>query len=633
MKYGFIRVAAATHKIRIANTTDNTNEILKIIELSYKNKIELLVFPELCLTGYTCGELFLSEVLIQSVYNSISKILKYTINTNILIFIGAPIYNEHKLYSCAIALQNGKILGIIPKTFIPSYSEFYESRYFASGKNICGFITLCNQKVYFGTNILFRANTNPKIQVAAEICEDMFVINPPSNCHAKAGASIIVNLSASNELIGKSKYRKILIMAQSKRLISGYIYASAGCSESVSDMIFSGYKVIVENGNILKESKMFKVSRDIITYEIDVDKLAYERRRVNVFNVDSSKYHIVDFNLNIQDVNIQRYISPYPFIKKCIPNYAESILQMQSRALVEKLKITNLDVVIGLSGGIDSCLALLVTLRSYKILHRDKKRIIAITMPGPGTSIKSQENVSNLVDVTGIKIRNINICKAVDNHLRDINHNGKLNNTYENAQARERTQILMDIANAEHGMVLGTGNLSENALGWNTYNGDHMSMYAINASVPKTLIRYLVNYESKRLKEYQNVLLSILYADSSPELIPTTFNIKQSQQRTEQIIGPYELHDFFLYYIVRFGQTSDKTLMLAYKAFKGKYSKDKILKYLKIFIKRFFANQFKRNCLPDGLKITNLSLSPRADWRMASDSSSQEWLNLIEKIL
>jgi NAD+ synthase (glutamine-hydrolysing) len=631
MRYGFIRVAAATPKVTIANPTKNVNEILKIVELAEKRKVELLVFPELCLTGYTCGELFLSEVLIQSVYNSIYKILHYTLKKNILIFVGAPIYKEYKLYSCAIALQNGKILGVIPKTFIPSYSEFYESRYFTSGKNRFGLIRLCEQIVYFGTNLIFSSNTNHNIKIAAELCEDMFVINPPSNTHAQAGASIIVNLSASNELIGKKQCRKVLIMAQSKRLIAGYIYASAGCSESVSDMIFSGYKVIAENGHILKESHIFGTN-DFIIYEIDADKLAYERRRINVFNVDSSKYHIVHFTFSTQSINIKRHIPKHPFIKRYIPNYAESILQMQSMALAEKLKITNLEAVIGLSGGLDSCLALLVTLRSYKILRRNKNNIIVVTMPGPGTSLKTKQNVLKLANVIGINLRTINICNSVYNHLKDINHNGIINKTYENAQSRERTQILMDIANAEHGIVIGTGNLSENALGWSTYNGDHMSMYAINASIPKTVVRYLIKYESKRLQEYTNILLSILYTDSSPELIPNTLNAQHSQQQTEHIIGPYELHDFFLYYIIRFGQTPDKTIMLAYKAFKEKYSKKDIAKYLKIFIKRFFYNQFKRNCVPDSIKITDLSLSPRADWRMSSDSNNQEWLKLIENI-
>jgi NAD+ synthase (glutamine-hydrolysing) len=626
MKYGFIRVAAATPQVKIANTTANTNTILQIIELANRKNVELLVFPELCITGYTCGELFFSDVLIQSVNNSIYKILKSTLHTNMLIFIGAPIYKEHKLYSCAVVIQNGKILGVIPKTFIPSYSEFYESRYFTSGKGIFSFIVLCKQKAYFGTNILFSANTNNNVQIAAEICEDMFVVTPPSNFHAQAGASIIVNLSASNELIEKKQYRKILIMAQSRRLISGYIYASSSCSESVGDMIFSGYKVIAENGKILKESHMF-IDNDIIIYEIDADKLAYERRKNNVFNVNSAKYNIVRFNFNTQYSNIKRYIPKYPFIKKYVPNYAESILQMQAIALVEKLRITNLEAVIGLSGGIDSCLALLVALRSYKILKRDKKKIIVITMPGPGTSLKSKQNVLNLANITGITVRNIDICKSVYNHLKAINHDGKFNNVYENAQARERTQILMDIANAEHGLVIGTGNLSEIALGWSTYNGDHMSMYAINASIPKTVVRYLINYESNRLKAYKNILLSILYTDSSPELIPDTLN----KQKTEQIIGPYELHDFFLYYIIHLGQTPNKTIILAYKAFKGKYSKNKIAKFLKIFIKRFFSNQFKRNCIPEGLKIINLSLSPRSDWRMSSDSHEYEWINLIEK--
>ncbi|MDR0890884.1 MAG: NAD(+) synthase, partial [Endomicrobium sp.] len=548
MKYGFIRVAAATPKVTIANPGENAKEIINIIKLAKKHNIELLVFPELCLTGYSCGELFLSEVILHSVSKALDIILKSSIDNNILIFLGTPIYINDKLYSCAVALQDGHILGVVPKTFIPSYSEFYETRYFTSGKDIHEFITLCQQKIYFGTNILFNATTNNNIKIAAEICEDMFVINPPSNEHAKAGASIIVNLSASNELIGKTDYRRILIMAQSGRLICGYIYTSAGSSEAVNDMVFSGHKIIAENGSILNESYPF--NSGLLICELDIDKLAYERRRINVFKCNPSKYHIVQFKFNTNNIVIKNPISPFPFI---IPQSAESILQIQAKALAEKLHSTKLKAVIGISGGLDSCLALLVILRSYKILRRKKRDIIAITMPGPGTKNKTRQNVIKLANATGIQIRTINICKSVFYHLRSIGHSQKyLNNVYENAQSRERTQILMDVANAKDGIVIGTGNLSENALGWCTYNGDHMSMYSVNASIPRTVIRYLVDYESNRIKAYKNALVAILNTKSSPELLPTN-------QSTENIIGEYELHDFFLYHMIRFGQAPNKT--------------------------------------------------------------------------
>ncbi|MDR0985119.1 MAG: NAD(+) synthase [Endomicrobium sp.] len=630
MKYGLIKVAAATPKIDIANPKKNTEKILELINIADRNNVELIVFPELCLTGYTCGDLFLSDVLIKAVKTSLHKLCFFTRNKNILVFVGAPIQKNDKLYSCAIAIQNGIILGIIPKTFLPSYSEFYENRYFISGANTYGTINLCNQKVNFGTNILFYAKGNNNIKVAAEICEDMFVVFPPSSYHAQAGATIIVNLSASNELISKNKLRKILIQSQSARLLSGYIYSSAGKTESVSDMIFSGYKAIVENGEILKDSKLFK--NKIIISDIDVNKIVYERRKINVFrNNLQNKYRKIYFNFKNVGSNIIRYISPTPFIS-CIEN-AESILQMQSISLAEKLKRTNLNAVIGISGGLDSCLTILIALRSYKLLGRNKKNIIAITMPGPGTSCQTKRNVLNLANTLGISIRKINILDSIKKHIENIqNRNIKINNnsvTYENAQARERIQILMDIANAENGLVVGSNDLSENALGWCTYNGDQMSMYAINASIPKTLVKYLIAYEAKRINKYKQTLISILNTDISPELLPLT-NPKKISQKTENIIGPYELHDFFLYYTICFGQAPDKIIVFAHKAFKKKYTIKDIKKYFRIFIKRFFLNQFKRNCMPDAPKIGIISLSSRSDWRMPSDSNMQEWLNYIK---
>jgi NAD+ synthase (glutamine-hydrolysing) len=630
MKYGFIKTAAATPHITVANPSANALEIIKLINQANACGVELLVFPELSITGYTCGELFLSDVIIQSVSNALNTVCKASIGKKCLVFLGSPIWYHGKIYSCAVVCQNGKILGVIPKTALPTYSEFYELRYFVSGKYISSSIDLCGQTVLFGTDIIFAAKDNNNVKISAEICEDMFIPSPPSNLHAQSGASIIVNLSASNEFIGKSDYRKTLIKSQSGRLAVGYVYASAGSGESVSDIIFSGKRIIAENGEILVESAIFENSGLTIS-EIDTQKLAYERRRLNVFETVSNVYRTVKFSFSEVSTNLTRYISPLPFVPdnaKLISERAELILQMQSRALSERLKLTKLDAVIGVSGGLDSTLALIVIVRSYKLLGKNKKNIIAVTMPGDGTSTKTMVNVSNLSEVIGIPIRKVFINSAVEAHLNNIKHSGIKDTVYENAQARERTQILMDIANAENGLVVGTCDLSENALGWCTYNGDHASMYAINSSVPKTLVKYLILYEANRVKKYKKVLTNILNTEISPELLPTING--EISQKTEDIIGPFELHDFFLYYTVRFGQTPDKTLLLALKAFKKKYSEAEIKKHLKTFIKRFFSNQFKRNCTPDGVKIGTISLSPRGDWRMATESDSKAWLNVIK---
>jgi NAD+ synthase (glutamine-hydrolysing) len=629
MEYGFIKVGSATPHITVAEPSGNAREIISLIKEAELLNVELLVFPELCVSGYTCGELFLSDVLIDSVNEALNKICKASVGKKAIIFIGSPVWEKGKLYSCAVAFQDGKVLGVVPKTALPTYSEFYELRHFVSGKNSSDTVKLCGQKVAFGTDIIFEAKKNDKVKIAAEICEDMFIISPPSNSYAQAGASIIVNLSASNELVGKSEYRRTLIKSQSGRLAGGYVYASAGSGESVSDIIFSGHRIIAEKGEILTESSLFE--RGLTISEIDTDRIAYERRRLNVFEMDLGKYRRVEFNFDESGREIVRHISPYPFVpddSKDVCVRAELILQMQSRALAERLKLTGLNAVIGVSGGIDSSLALLAIVRSYEILGKNKKDIIAVSMPGPGTSVKTMGNVSSLANMIGIEIRKISITDAVEKHLKDIKHSGEIDTAYENAQARERTQILMDIANAEKGLVIGTGDLSENALGWCTYNGDHISMYAINSSVPKTLVKYLVSYEAQRVKGYKKALTAVLNTEISPELLPS--NNGKILHKTEEIIGPYELHDFFLYYTVRFGQEPSKTLMLACKAFKGKYNKEEIKKYLKVFIRRFFSSQFKRNCVPDGIKIGTISLSPRSDWRMPTESSAKEWIDNIE---
>lgn len=626
MKHNFVKVAAITPQVKIANPAANAAAISRLIKETASSQIDLTVFPEMCITGYSCGELFLSNLLIKETIQALKTILEASKKSSALIFVGAPILFKSKLFSCAVALQKGKLLGIIPKTAIPGYGEFYEPRHFSSGENICELIDIAGATIPFSTNIIFQAN-NEDIRVSAEICEDMFIPNPPSVSHALAGANIIVNLSASNELIAKSDYRQTLIKAQSGRLAAGYVYTSAGTSESVSDMIFSGHRVIAENGVILSEGEIFEDG--VTVSEIDIDRLAFERRRLNVFK--SEQGHLkIPFELEIKSETLTRQISPLPFVPsdtKQLSQRAELILTMQSRALAERLKFTGLDAVIGLSGGLDSTLALLVILRAYDFLKRPKNRIIAITMPGPGTSQKTLSNVLALSKAVGISVRNIPISEAVDAHLKAINHE-KEDIAYENAQARERTQILMDIANAQKGLVVGTGDLSEFALGWCTYNGDHMSMYAVNSSVPKTLVKFLVSYEAGRVEKYKSALTDVLETEISPELLPHKGG--KISQKTEELIGPYELHDFFLYYFARFGLNPAKIIFLAQKAFRDKYEKRAIEKYLRIFLERFFKNQFKRNCVPDGVKIGSISLSPRADWRMPSEADPKAWTSGIK---
>ncbi|MDR2772324.1 MAG: NAD(+) synthase [Elusimicrobiota bacterium] len=629
MRFSFIKTAAITPKTHLANPSKNADEIIKLLDKAESMSVELAVFPELCISGYTCGELFLSETLIKASLEAIGKILQASKNKKVLFFIGAPIVFNGKLFSCAVAVQKGKILAVVPKTAMPNYGEFYEVRHFASGEYIDGFIDVLGQSVYFGTNVIFESSQNKTVKIAAEICEDMFVPSPPSSRHAQAGANIIVNLSASNELIAKSDYRKTLINSQSGRLAAGYVYASAGLGESTSDMIFSGHRIIAENGVVLSESGLFESG--ITIADIDVGRLEFERRRLNVFHIDNSLYAKVSFDFDEKNFVLDRYFSPHPFVpsdKEGMQKRAELILQMLSYALSERLQKTGLEAVIGISGGLDSTLALLVILRAYEKLNRDKKNIIAVTMPGPGTGQKTLSNVLALSKAVGINICKIPITEIVDKHLADIGHNKK-DIAYENAQARERTQILMDIANARKGIVVGTGDLSEIALGWATYNGDHMSMYGINSSVPKTLVKYLVDYEAQRVKNYQQALVDVLNTEISPELLPNKDG--KISQKTESILGPYEAHDFFLYYTIRFGMAPSKIFALAKNAFKDKYTAPQIKKYLIVFINRFFKNQFKRNAMPDGVKIGSISLSPRADWRMPSDAEIEAYIDDLNR--
>ncbi|MDR1696569.1 MAG: NAD(+) synthase [Endomicrobium sp.] len=623
MKHGFVKVAAAVPEITVANPSANAAEIIKLIKKADAAGAEVLVFPELCVTGYTCGDLFLSSALKKSSLEAIEKIVNFSKKAELLFFIGTPVRHRGRLFSCAIAVQKGKILGIVPKTAVTGS--------FSSGETAGEYddIKILGQNVPFGTDLIFTADENSDISVAAEIGEDMFMPAPPSIRHAQEGAAIMVNLAASTELAGKSDYIKTLIKACSGRLAAGYVYASAGKGESVSDALFSGRRIIAENGEIISESGLYETGLTIC--EIDTEKLGKERIGTNFIYSENeeSGYRFIPFQCfpKKKSADFVRVFSSHPFIPQDISQRAELILQIQSKALAARLKFTGLNAVIGVSGGLDSCLALLVILRSYEILGKDKKDVIAVTMPGLGTSKKTLKNVEYLSKALGIGIRNIPITDAVNAHLKDISHKGVKDTAYENAQARERTQILMDIANAEKGLVTGTGDLSEIALGWNTYNGDHMSMYSVNCTVPKTLVKHLISYEGNRVPGYKKALAGILNTEISPELLPAKNG--KILQKTENIIGPYELHDFFLYYTVRFGFCPEKILFLAEKAFSGKYKREKIKRTFTVFIKRFFANQFKRNCVPDGVKAGSVSLSPRGDWQMPAEGNAGGWIKDI----
>lgn len=625
MKHGFIKVSAATPEIRVADVKFNTANIIKAIKESAKNGSQLTVFPELCVCGYTCGDLFSQNVLLSSVESAVAEICKATEGLETLVFIGAPIRHGNKLYNCAVALHDGKVLGVVPKTYLPDYGEFYEKRYFSSAPE--NQTTVINgEEVAFGSKILFKATG--EFTVAAEICEDLWAPQSPSVTHALAGANIIVNLSCSDELVGKAEYRRELVKMQSGKLICGYIYCDAGDGESTTDMVFAGHNVIAENGVVLAESKLFE--NGLVYSEIDVEMLAAERRRMSGLYGESEGYEVVKFATSDKDGKLTRAISKAPFVPdgKLLSDRAELILTIQAKGLEKRLLHTNSKTaVIGISGGLDSALALLVTRRAFMAAGKDVKDIIAVTMPGFGTTSRTKDNSLKLIKALGATSKIIPIADSVTQHFKDIGHDkDKLDVTYENAQARMRTLILMDVANQTNGLVVGTGDLSELALGWATYNGDHMSMYGVNCSVPKTLVKHLVRFEAARLGgEYEEVLNDILNTEISPELLPPENG--EISQKTEDLVGPYELHDFFLYYGIRRGFSPEKVKYLAEIAFKGDYDKATIDKWLKNFYKRFFAQQFKRSCVPDGVKVGSVSLSPRGDWRMPSDAVCAVWLD------
>ena len=634
MKNGFVKVAAATPDIRVADVEFNTQNIINAMEEVQKNGAKILVFPELCVTGYTCSDLFDHSVLLKASRKALLEIAENTNDKDMLVFVGAPLEVNGKLYNVAAAMNQGEIIGFTTKTFLPNYGEFYEMRQFTPGPQTVREITFGGKKIPFGPQILFQAEGMEELVVAAEICEDVWSPVPPSIQAALEGATVIVNCSASDETIGKDTYRRALISGQSARLISGYIYANAGEGESTTDLVFGGHNIIAENGTILKESSRYV--NEIIYSEIDLQRIIGERRKNTTFQpLDEETLVRVPFTIEETKTFLTRTFPKKPFVpsdEQTRAQRCEEILTIQAMGLKKRLAHTNArTAVVGISGGLDSTLALLVTARAFDMLGRDKKDIIAVTMPCFGTTDRTYQNACEMSKKVGATLIEVPIADAVNIHFRDIGHDPEDHSvTYENCQARERTQVLMDIANKTWGMVIGTGDLSELALGWATYNGDHMSMYGVNASVPKTLVRHLVKYAADDTKDeaLKNVLYDVLDTPVSPELLPPKDG--DIAQKTEDLVGPYELHDFFLYFMLRFGYEPSKIFRIACMTFDGEYDKETIFKWLETFCRRFFSQQFKRSCLPDGPKVGTVALSPRGDWRMPSDACVAVWMKDLE---
>lgn len=631
---GFLKTAAATPTIRVADPAYNAQEIAGLLKQAARQGVKFLVFPELCLTGYTCGDLFLQPLLLSGAEQGLAAILEESKSLPLLAAVGLPVAVEGKLYNCAAVFSQGKLLGLVPKLHIPNYSEFYEQRHFTSGAGTAGEVTLCGQTVPFGEKLLFRCEDFPLFTAGFEICEDLWVAQPPSGDLAEAGALVIGNLSASDEMIGKEDYRRQLVSSQSARLVSGYVYADAGYGESSTDLIFAGHNLIGENGSILTESKLFE--NQLVATELDLSKLAQERRRLTTYRQGrEGDFRVVSFSLPVEETTLTRWVDPHPFVpsdetqrtRRC-----ESIFAMQTTGLCKRLEHSHSKTaVVGLSGGLDSTLALLVAARAMKRLGRPASDVVAVTMPCFGTTSRTRSNAETLAKLLGVTFRTVDLKESVLLHFKDIGHDVEDHSVvYENGQARMRTLVLMNIANQTGGLVIGTGDLSELALGWATYNGDHMSMYGVNASIPKTLIRHMVRYVADTGEEpgLRQVLLDILDTPVSPELLPPTGEGTIAQV-TEDLVGPYELHDFFLYYGIRWGFEPKKVYRLCRYALGDVYDNATILKWLETFYRRFFAQQFKRSCLPDGPKVGSMTLSPRGDWRMPSDASAALWLEQI----
>lgn len=646
MKHGFLRVACACPEVIVGNCEKNADSIIDLVQQAAKKNISFVVFPELSVTGYTCGDLFLQQTLLNAAIEELLRIAKETSSLNILFAVGAPLSKGNKLYNCAAFILKGKIVAIVPKTYIPNHGSFYESRYFSNSfQNGDIYISSDFPEVPFGNDIILQDISNPNFAISAEISEDLWVPSSPSVNYAMAGATIIANLSANNEVVAKAKRRRLLVSSQSAKLICGYLYAEAGKGESTTDLVFSGHSLISENGRLLNQSNLFQ--EGLTCAEIDLDLLIQERRRCGTFSsrIDAAEdFKFIKINLlekenNTEENLLWRKIQKNPFVPDDSQERSvrcQEVFQLQVQGLAKRLKHTGIkSAVIGLSGGLDSALALLVTEAAFKACSLSVKGITAVTMPCFGTTSRTKDNAVKMARVLGTDFMEIPIQKAVTQHFLDIGHDETNHDvTYENSQARERTQILMDLANKTGGLVIGTGDLSELALGWATYNGDHMSMYGVNSSVPKTLVRHIVSWYSKESKnqnaELAEVLQSIVETPVSPELLPPTQG--NISQKTEELVGPYDLHDFFLYNTLRFGFSPSKIYYLAKQVFSAEYSKEVILKWLKKFYSRFFSQQFKRSCMPDGGKVGSVSLSPRGDWRMPSDASFAMWQRELDSL-
>lgn len=650
MKYGFVKVAAAVPRVKVADCNYNTEQIENLIAQAEGQGVEVICFPELSVTSYTCQDLFHQQLLLEEAETSLLKLVEFCRSLNIIAIVGAPLSFKGMLLNVAVIIHKGKILGVVPKTYLPNYNEFYEHRWFASGASLENTkLKFCGQNVLVGTHLLFEAT---HFTFGVEICEDLWSVVPPSSKLALAGAEIIFNLSASNDIVGKSRYVENLVEGQSARALAGYVYSGCGFGESTQDLVFAGRAYIAENGHILSSLQRFQMEDQMLINEIDVERLRMERRINTTFSAgrallgDVEKYVTIEMDPVIipeERFNLTRMVDPLPFIPTGseLDLRCEEILHLQAQGLAQRIVHTKAQtVVVGVSGGLDSTLALLVCVEAFDLLKLNRKGIVGITMPGFGTTGRTYSNAVNLMKSLGVSIREISIRDACIQHFHDLGQSLSDHDvTYENGQARERTQILMDAANQMGGFVVGTGDLSELALGWATYNGDHMSMYAVNVSVPKTLVRYLVEWVSMHRMDdlSRSILLDIIDTPISPELIPADENGNISQI-TEDLVGPYELHDFFLYYFLRYGFRPSKIFYLATRAFDGHdkrakvYDESIIKKWLTIFCRRFFAQQFKRSCLPDGPKVGSCSLSPRGDWRMPSDATSEAWLEECEHL-
>lgn len=637
MKNGYIRVAAATPKVKVADCKFNSEEIIENIKEAEKHEAVIVVFPELSITAYSCGELFRQRTLLNEARVSLKRIADQTKTIDIISIVGLPLMYNSSLMNCAAVIYHGEVLGIVPKSYIPSYSEFSEGRFFKSALDIKnGDILLDGRNIPFGTNLIFSCIDLPEFKFAVEICEDLCAPNSPSVNYSLAGATIICNLAASNEQVSKAGFMRSLVSMQSAKLVAAYVYANAGQGESTQDVVYGGQNIICEKGAVLEEAERFK--QGIIYADVDVDLLCSERQRLTTFNVGKRpEMREVFFNYKLKDYShLMRAIEAHPFVPNDIEKRnirCEEVLNIQAEGLCKRLVHTGIKVVIlGLSGGLDSTLALLVTVKAFDKLGLSRDGIVAVTMPAFGTTERTYNNSVNLARALGVELRDINIKDAVIQHFKDIGHDISNHDiTYENSQARERTQVLMDLSNSLNGLVVGTGDLSELALGWATYNGDHMSMYGVNCSVPKTLIRHLITYVADESEDsLKKTLKDIVNTPVSPELLPPVNGV--ISQITEDTVGPYELHDFFLYYIVRYGFEPNKIFRIAKIAFTDTYEPTVILKWLKVFYRRFFSQQFKRSCLPDGPKVGSVCLSPRGDFKMPSDASAKIWLDELESL-